>query len=94
MKPLKEAADGPSPILDQRSIATLCGPIEALLEEHKLFYLALTQQALEWNRDSTIGAIFISSVSLLMCSSWSLRVTRMQDLLCVVCSGDEEGLAC
>ena len=81
MLPLKQAADGPSPILDQRSIATLCGPIEALLEEHKLFYLALTQQALEWNKDSTIGAIFISSVSLLMCSSWGMRVTCMQALV-------------
>ena len=64
MLPLKESAEGPSPILDQRSIATLFGPIEAILEEHKLFYLALTQQALEWSRDSTIGGIFISSVSL------------------------------
>ena len=63
MKPLKEAIDNHNPILDAKSILNIFGPVEQVLEHHKLFYLAITQVAMEWNWESTIGNIFTSSVS-------------------------------
>lgn len=60
MKPLRDAIKDHNPILDAKNVLNLFGPVESVLEQQKLFYLAITQVALDWNKDSTIGNIFTS----------------------------------